>query len=58
MDDCQKMVQNAINLASQATRMLTINDWSLQECEEFLEDVDNEFRKARKAVDTYSHPGV
>jgi hypothetical protein len=28
MDDCQRMTQNAINLASQATLMLTINDWS------------------------------
>jgi hypothetical protein len=30
MDDCQKMAQNAINLASQATRILTIIDWEFR----------------------------
>jgi hypothetical protein len=30
--ECQKMVQNAINLASQASRALTIGDWSRQDC--------------------------
>jgi exonuclease VII small subunit len=54
MTDCQKMAQNAINLASQATRALTISDWSPQDCEEFLEDVEKEFRKVSKALDTYS----
>ncbi len=28
MSECQRMTQNAINLASQATRALTISDWS------------------------------
>jgi hypothetical protein len=54
MNDCQKMAQNAINLASQATRALTISDWSPQDCKEFLEDMDKEFRKVNKALDTYS----
>jgi hypothetical protein len=31
MNDCLKMAQNAINLASQATRALTISDWSPQD---------------------------
>jgi hypothetical protein len=39
MDDCHRMAQNIINL--------TINDWSLQDCEEFLEDMEKEFRKAK-----------
>jgi hypothetical protein len=43
------MAQNAISLASQATRILTIIHWSPQDCEEFLEDMVKEFRKARKA---------
>ncbi len=30
MSKCQRMTQNAINLASQATRALTISDWSHQ----------------------------
>jgi L-rhamnose isomerase len=54
MDDCQRMAQNAINLVSQASRILTINDWSPHDCKEFLEDMEKEFRKVRKALDTYS----
>jgi hypothetical protein len=54
MNDCQKMVQNAINLASQAARALTISDWSPQDCEEFLEDVEKEFGKVNKSLDTHS----
>ncbi len=46
------MAENAFNLASQTTMMLTINDWLPQDCEEFLEDVDKEFRKVLKALDT------
>ncbi len=49
MDNCQKMAQNAISLASQAMRILTIIHWSPQDCEEFLEDMDKEFMKIRKA---------
>ncbi len=49
MDNCQKMAQNAISLASQAMRILTIIHWSPQDCEEFLEDKDKDFRKTRKA---------
>jgi hypothetical protein len=45
MSECQRMAQNAINLASQATRALTISDWSHQDCKEFLEDLEREFRK-------------
>jgi hypothetical protein len=62
MSECQKMAQNAINLASQATRALTISDWLHQDCEEFLDDLEREFRKVNKALDTYSsqdcEPGV
>jgi hypothetical protein len=64
MSECQKMAQNAINLASQATRALTntISDWSHQDCKEFLDDLEREFRKVNKALDTYSpqdcEPGV
>jgi hypothetical protein len=54
MDDCQRRAQNAINLASQAKKILTITDWSPQDCEEFLEDMEKEFRKVRKALDTYT----
>ncbi len=54
MSDCQRMTQNAINLASQATRALTISDWSHQDCEEFLDDLAKEFKKVNKALDTYS----
>ncbi len=54
MNDYQKMAQNTINLASQATRVLTIRDWLPQDCEEFLEDMEKEFRKVKKALDTYS----
>jgi hypothetical protein len=54
MSDCQRMAQNAINLASKATRALTISDWSHQDCEEFLEDLEKEFKKVSKALDTYS----
>jgi hypothetical protein len=56
------MAQNAINLASQATRALTIIDWSHQDCEEFLDDLEREFKKVNKALDIYSpldcEPGV
>ncbi len=62
MSECQRMTQNAINLASQATRALTISDWSHQDCEEFLDDLEREFKKVSKALDTYSpqdcEPGV
>ncbi len=51
--ECQKMTQNAINLASQATRALTIGDWSRQDCEEFLDDLEKEFKKVNKELDTY-----
>jgi hypothetical protein len=54
MSECQRMTQNAINLASQATRALTISDWSHQDCEEFLDDLEREFKKVNKALDTYS----
>jgi hypothetical protein len=54
MDGCQQLAQNAINLASQATKTLTINDWSPVDCKEFLEDLEKEFKKARKLLDTYS----
>jgi hypothetical protein len=47
------MTQNAINLASQATRALTIGDWSRQDCEEFLDDLEKEFKKVNKELDTY-----
>jgi hypothetical protein len=53
MNDCQKMAQNAINLVSQATRALTISDWSPQDCDEFLEDMEKEFWKANKALDPH-----
>jgi hypothetical protein len=60
--ECQKMKQNAINLASQATRALTIGDWSRQDCEEFLDDLEKEFKKVNKELDTYPlvdyEPGV
>jgi hypothetical protein len=60
--ECQKMAQNAINLASQATRVLTIGDWSYQDCEEFLDDLEREFKKVNKELDTHSpmdcEPGV
>ncbi len=60
--ECQKMLQNAINLASQATRALTIGDWSRQDCEEFLDDLEKEFKKVNKELDTYPlmdcEPGV
>ena len=60
--ECQKMAQNAINLASQATRALTIGDWSYQDCEEFLDDLEREFKKVNKELDTHSpmdcEPGV
>jgi hypothetical protein len=53
------MTQNAINLASQATRALTIGDWSRQACEEFLDDLEKELNKE---LDTYPlmdcEPGV
>ncbi len=56
------MAQNAINLASQATRALTISDWSYQDCEEFLDDLEREFKKLNKELDTHSpmdcEPGV
>jgi hypothetical protein len=60
--ECQKMAQNAINLASQATRALTIGDWSYQDCEEFLDDLEREFKKVNKELDIHppmdSEPGV
>jgi hypothetical protein len=60
--ECQKMTQNAINLASQATRALTVGDWSRQDCEEFLDDLEKEFKKVNKELDTYPlvdcEPGV
>jgi hypothetical protein len=60
--ECQKMTQNAINLASQATRALTIGDWSRQDCEEFLDELEKEFKKVNKELDTYPlmdcEPGV
>ncbi len=56
------MAQNAINLASQATRVLTISDWSYQDCEEFLDDLEREFKKVNKELDIHSpmdcEPGV
>jgi hypothetical protein len=62
MSECQRMTQNDINLASQATRALTISDWTHQDCEEFLDDLEREFKKVNKALDTYSpldcEPGV
>jgi hypothetical protein len=54
MSECQRMMQNAINLASQATRALTISDWSHQDCKEFLDDLEREFKKVNKALDIYS----
>jgi hypothetical protein len=62
ISECQRMAQNAINLASQATRALTISDWSYQDCEEFLDDLEREFKKVNKELDTHSptycEPGV
>ncbi len=62
MSECQRMGQNAINLTSQATRALSISDWSHQDCEEFLDDLEREFKKVNKALDTHSpmdcKPGV
>jgi hypothetical protein len=49
-DRRQFLVQNAVNLASQATRLLTISDWSGQDCEEFMEDIEKEFKKVQKAL--------
>jgi hypothetical protein len=44
------------------TRVLTISDWSHQDCEEFLDDLEREFKKVNKALDTHSpmdcEPGV
>ncbi len=51
MQNCQKMAQNAIKLASQAMRILNVSGWSPQDCAEFLENMEEEFRKA---LDTYS----
>ncbi len=60
--ECQKMAQNAFNLAFQATRALTIGDWSYQDCEEFLDDLEREFKKVNKELDTHPpmdcEPGV
>jgi len=62
MSECQRMAQNAINLASQATRALTISDWSYQDFKKFLDDLEREFKKVNKALDTHSpmdcEPGV
>jgi hypothetical protein len=59
---CQKMTQNAINLTSQATRALTIGDWLRQDCEEFLDDLEREFKKVNRELDIYPlmdcEPGV
>jgi hypothetical protein len=56
------MTQNAINLASQATRSLTIGDWSRQDCEEFLDDLEMEFKKVNRELDIHPlmdcEPGV
>jgi hypothetical protein len=52
MSECQRMMQNAINLASQATRALTISDWSYKDCEEFLDDLEREFKKVNKVLGT------
>jgi len=49
MNDCQ-MAQNAINLASQATKALTISGWSHQDCEEFLEDLEKEFQEGEQGI--------
>jgi hypothetical protein len=49
MNDCQ-MAQKAINLASQATRVLTISGWSHQDCEEFLEDLEKEFQEGEQGI--------
>jgi hypothetical protein len=60
--ECQKMARNAINLASQATRALTIGDWSRQDCEEFLDDLEREFKKVNRELDIHPpmdcEPGV
>jgi hypothetical protein len=45
---------DVLNLASHAIRALTISDWSNQDCEEFLDDMEREFKKVSKALDTYS----
>ncbi len=47
------MTQNAINLASQATRALTIGDRSYQDCEEFLDNLEREFKKVNKELDIH-----
>ncbi len=58
--ECQKMAQNAINLASQAIRTLTIGDWSRQDCKEFLDEdihplMDCEPGVKRKMADCRLH---
>ncbi len=62
MVECLKIAQNAINLASQATRALTIGDWSRQDCEEFLDDLEREFKKVNRELDIHPlmdcEPGV
>ena len=44
------------------TRALTVGDWSRQDCEEFLDDLEKEFTKVNKELDTYPlvdcEPGV
>ena len=47
---CLKLVENTSALASQVSRHLTISDWSLQDCEEFMEDLDKEAGRARKML--------
>jgi hypothetical protein len=60
--ECQKMAQNAINLASHATRALTIANWSYQDCEEFLDNLEREFKKVNKELDIHPlidcEPGI
>jgi hypothetical protein len=53
MDGFQQLAQNAINLASQDTRALTIRDWLPVDCEKFLEDLEKKFKKERKSIDIY-----
>ncbi len=53
MSECLRMTQNAINLASQANRALTVGDWLRQDCEEFLDDLERELKKVNKELDTY-----
>jgi hypothetical protein len=51
MDDCQKMAPNAISPTFGFSGHMDTDHhpWSPQDCEEFLQNMDKEFRKARKA---------